>query len=130
MEDHLEPFLAILRASREDPLASLGAFWAAVHHVLQRQADESWVFHSYEDLCLAPESSFDALGRAIDLDLPPPGPDGAHRPDPGSTRKDGARVATGWRRVLNEEEVERVLGPVREFGLESFVEWTQSSSGP
>jgi hypothetical protein len=128
VEDHLEPFLPTLLASRDDPLASLGAFWAAIHHVLRQQADATWVFGFYEELCLAPERAFGDLGRAIGLELPPPAPDGAHRPDPGSTRKDGARVATGWRRVFSDEEMERVLGPVRNFGLEAFVAEDQSPS--
>lgn len=128
VEDHLEPFIPVLHASRNDALATLGAFWAAVHHVFQRQADETWVFKSFEELCLAPEPAFAELGRSIGIHEKAPAPVGAHRRDPGSTRKDGARAATGWRETLTPSEVKRVLAPVREFGLEALVPFDQASS--
>lgn len=122
VKDHLEPWLPQLELCIADPWASLGAFWAAVHHVLRRQAGEDWLFLSYEALCLTPAEAFGALSRHLDLAVAPPARDGAHRGDPGSTVKDSRRMATIWRERLSPAAVDAVMEPVEAFGLRDWGE--------
>lgn len=119
--DHLDAHVDTLEAALDDPIASLGAFWAATHRVLLRQAGEDWIFAAYERLCLDPERSFQALGGKLGLALSAPDTPTRERSSPASTRKDGRRVALAWRTQLTSEEQERVMGPVRALGLEEFA---------
>ncbi len=119
--DHLAEHVDVLRAALDDPLAALGGFWAATHHVLRRQAGEDWVFASYERLCLEPDAAFAELSGKLGLELSAPPRSTAHRTGAASTKKDGRQVALAWRTELTKEEQERVMGPVRALGLESFA---------
>ncbi|MEE4175641.1 MAG: hypothetical protein V2I57_15445 [Xanthomonadales bacterium] len=121
VSDHLEDHLDTLQACLEDPLASLGGFWAATHHTLRRQATEDWVIASFEELCLAPDQAFAELSRRLDLEVCAPTPSSRHRPGAASTQKDGRQVAMAWRQQLTEEEQDRVMAPVRKMGLEEFA---------
>jgi hypothetical protein len=119
--DHLEAHVDVLRAALDDPLASLGGFWAATHHVLRRQAGAAWVFASYERLCLDSGAAFAELSAELGLELAPPAALATHHSGAASTRKDGRRVALAWRTQLTSEEQERVMGPVRALDLEAFA---------
>lgn len=121
VSDHLEDYLDTLQAALDDPLAALGGFWAATHRVLLRQANDDWVFASFDRLCLDPEAAFSELSDRLDLDLPAPDPPARHRSGAASTRKDSLRVALAWQRQLSKREQERVMGPVRALGLEAFA---------
>lgn len=133
VENHLEPHRDVLAACAADPLAALGAFWAAAHLVLRDQAQGRWHFQSFDALCLAPREGFAALSDGLRIQIAPPPPRRRHRADPGSTVKEGRRVALSWRERFTDEEVARILQPVRDCGLSSFAgldagEGDQSSS--
>lgn len=119
--DHLQDHVDTLRACLDDPLAALGGFWAATHHVLRRQAQEDWVFAAFEALCLDPDQAFPALSRQLGLAVPAPKPTARHRPGAASTQKDGRQVALAWRGQLSAEEQDRIMSPVRKMGLEEFA---------
>jgi hypothetical protein len=128
VSDHLEDHLDVLQAALDDPLASLGGFWAATHRVLLDQARDDWVFASFERLCLDPEAAFSDLSHGLQLDLPVPTARTRHRDNAASTQKDGRQVALAWQTRLTGAEQERVMGPVRALGLEAFAtkDWNQS----
>ncbi len=130
VDDHLEPWLPLLRRCLGDPWAALGGLWAAVHHVLRRQAGAHWLTLSYEAFCLHPEAAFRNMSRDLGLTLTPPSARQGHRNDPGSTRKDSRRMATAWRERMSDEQVAAVMEPVAEFDLVSLAEagLTQSSA--
>ncbi|MEM1411218.1 MAG: sulfotransferase [Pseudomonadota bacterium] len=133
LRDHLSSHSDCLVASLSDPLAALGALWAATHLVLKRQSETTaspWSFVSYEQLCLEPENGFLRLSEALGLTVKAPEPAATHRDDPGSTRKDGMRVANAWREALTEQEIQRVMAPVRTLGLEAMVEMAPDQPGP
>lgn len=123
VRDHLEPHLDTLTACRDDPLAALGAFWAATHLTLQRQAGEEWPFISYERLCLQPEHGFADLSSALGVDIPAPRASETHREDPGSTLKNPRQAATAWRAGLTRDEIARIMAPVDALGLRELAEW-------
>ena len=125
MNDHLQAHEHTLRATTGDDWQALGAFWAAVHHVLANQAAhrEGWIFQRYEDLCREPGDGFDCLARNLGLEMPssklerllrPPGKASA---DPGSTRKHSAYMADAWKERLSPGQIDAVLGVVKAFGL-------------
>jgi hypothetical protein len=111
----------VLAPCAADPLAALGAFWAAAHLVLRAQGGERWHFQSFETLCLAPGKGFATLSDALRIRIAAPAPRRRHRSDPGSTTKDGRRVALSWRERFSDQEIERILQPVRDCGLAAFA---------
>lgn len=118
---HLRPYRDVLAPCAADPLAALGAIWAAAHLVLRAQGGERWHFQSFETLCLAPGKGFATLSDALRIRIAAPTPGGRHRSDPGSTTKDGRRVALSWRERFTDQEIKRILQPVRDCGLAAFA---------
>lgn len=123
MSDYLWPYEDVLHRAKNDKWEQLGAFWAAVHWVLQKQAErnDGWHKIKYEDLCNDPRNSFNTLIEELGLEgdskintlLERKSAFG--NDDPGSTNRLSEEMPEIWRQRLSEGAIDAVMGVVNEF---------------
>lgn len=136
MRQHLGDYVDTLEAVRTDPWLTLGAFWGAAHRVMLNQARQAgnWLLMSYEDLCLDPQTQFAAIGQFVRMPLHVNetmfrSQNEEGREDPGSTRRDSARMASIWRSRLTPLQADSVLGAARAFNVDQLLNPAPPSNG-
>ncbi len=128
MRDHLGCYEDVLRRAMKDKWLSRGAFWSAIHKVLDKQMDShsDWHFCKYEDLCSDPVGRFSVLAKKLDLDLDCSFIDKIRlgsttiSTDPGSTQRDSRLMSNIWRQRMSPMQVDAVMGMVSEFELDYY----------
>jgi hypothetical protein len=123
LNDYLGPFEAEIRRFAEHPgdaVDELILLWRLVYHTVDRYRSErpNWTFVRHEDLSTDPLVQFLRLYRVLDLEFTPEARSAivehSSARNPGELEKthairlDSRGSLGGWRRVLTDEEVERV----------------------
>ena len=136
VEEHLQPFEAHMRASR-DPLFQMGAYWGASYYVLDRLArgHPEWQWVTHEELCVDPRAAFGALLQRLGVDVrcpdtpyfdrhdrPPAPEDHAYR-----TFRASRSEPEKWRTLLSAPDIARVLRGAEPFGVERLLRRRGSS---
>ncbi|MEP0201390.1 MAG: sulfotransferase [Halioglobus sp.] len=131
MQDFLGPYEDLLIRARNDPWLTLGAYWSAIHVVLfeQLQTNRDWQVCKYEEMCRDPLGQFSIISEKLGFNVPRGNWNMLEKStttqhysrDPGSTRRESARMPDKWRKMLSPHQIDAVEGMVREFGLEKHL---------
>lgn len=128
LQEHLEPFAAHLRRSREEDFFwQVGAYWGAAYYVLARQAQQhpEWQWVTHEQLCASPGECFAQLVQGMGLDMQQSGWRFLSRHNRARSAEDNdyslfrvtEQEPDKWQQVLTTEQVQAVQAGAEPFGL-------------
>ncbi len=128
MQDHLEPYRALLQHASNDKWLTRGAIWGALHKVYSMQLPDNpdWLLYRYEDLCKEPVRMYTLIAGHLGLKLRHSATQQIHSlstsdsNDPGSTRRNSTAMPAIWQQRMSAGEVDAVMGVVRDFELDYY----------